>query len=215
MQRPKLVIIGGGGHAKVVIDVFQSAAIYEIVGFTAHTEHEYSLCGVPFLGNDSILPELLNNGVQYFFVAMGDNQLRKRLFLKFVEMGYNPVNAISPMAYISPHAKLGNGVVAMAGVIVNSCAVIGDNVILNTRSGIDHDCVIKSHSHIAPGVSLAGSVHVGEGAFVGVGSSVIPEVNIGEWSVVGAGSVVISDVRSNVTVVGVPANKIIIRDEDK
>lgn len=215
MNRPKVVIIGGGGHAKVVIDVFQSAGIYEIAGYTAHTEHGNNLCGVPFLGDDSVLPDLLNNGVQYFFVAMGNNQIRKKLFLELLEMGFIPVNAISPLAYISPHANMGVGVVAMAGVIVNSCAVIGDNVILNTRSGVDHDCAIESHAHIAPSVSLAGCVNVGEGSFVGVGSSVIPEVNIGEWSIVGAGSVVISDVPSNVTVVGVPANKIIKRDEEQ
>ncbi|CAM2938886.1 acetyltransferase [Paenibacillus sediminis] len=215
MHRNKVVIIGGGGHAKVVIDVIQSADTYELVGFTSHSDQESNLSGIPYLGDDSILPTLLEEGVQYFFVATGNNRLRKKLFYQLIELGFTPINAISPFARISPFAKLGRGIVVMPGAVINAYAVIEDNVIINTLSGIDHDCLIKPHAHIAPGASLAGCVNVGEGAFVGMKSSVIPEISIGEWSVVGAGAAVISDVPSYVTVVGVPAKKIIVRNEER
>ncbi|MCM3040849.1 acetyltransferase [Paenibacillus motobuensis] len=207
----KVVVIGGGGHSKVVIDILQSAGTYEIVGFTDNSDQQRSLCGVPYLGNDGILPELLNKGVLRFIVGLGDNKVRKILFEKICTVGFMPVNAISPFAHISPHAKIGQGVVVMAGAVINPYAVIKDNVIINTLSGIDHDCIIDSHVHIAPGTSLTGCVRVCEGAFVGTGSKITPNVEIGEWSVIGAGAVVISDILPGSTVVGVPAKKIIAK----
>ncbi|MEC2346211.1 acetyltransferase [Paenibacillus barengoltzii] len=206
----KAIVIGGGGHAKVVMDIMQRMGNYELVGFTDN-EEQPELCGVPYLGNDSILPTLLNKGVTHFCVGIGDNRIRKKLFYKLLSIGLTPVNVISPNAYISPYAKLGHGIVIMPGVVVNSHSVIADNVIINTLSGVDHDCRVSSHAHIAPGVSLTGNVIVGEGAFLGTGSKVIPGVCIGEWSTIGAGAVVLSDVPSETTVVGVPADKIINR----
>ncbi|MNW44198.1 putative acetyltransferase EpsM [compost metagenome] len=204
----KVVVIGGGGHAKVVIDILQSADTYEIVGFTDNSDQQSCLCGVPYLGNDTVLPELLNKGVSSFIVGLGDNKIRKILFEKIRTAGFMPVNAISPFAHISPHAKIGQGVAVMAGAVVNPCVIIKDNVIVNTLSGIDHDCVIESHAHIAPGTSLTGCVSVGEGAFVGAGSKIVPGIKIGEWSIIGAGAVVISDILPEITVAGVPAHKI-------
>ncbi|MFD1179408.1 acetyltransferase [Paenibacillus puldeungensis] len=204
----KIIIIGGGGHAKVVIDILQSMETYDIVGFTDNDDQHLSLCGIPYLGNDAILPALLEKGITKFCVAIGDNRLRKKLFHNLVTSGFKPASAISPFAYVSHHAKIGRGVVILPGAVVNSCATIEDNVIINTLSGVDHDCIIYSHAHIAPGASLTGNVTVGEGAFLGAGSKVIPGIEVGEWSIIGAGSVVLSNVPPNVTVVGVPANKI-------
>ncbi|GGG63314.1 acetyltransferase [Paenibacillus radicis (ex Gao et al. 2016)] len=209
MQRDKVVIIGGGGHAKVIIDILNSSNRYDIVGFTSQSNHQQNLCGVQYLGDDSILSSLMLEGIKYCSIAIGDNKIRKKLFDKLVKEGFTPINAISPSAYVSSSARIGNGVVIMPGAVVNASAIIEDNVIINTLTGIDHDCTISAHSHIAPGVSLAGGVFVGEGTFIGVGSSVIPEVKIGEWTVIGAGSAVVNDISSHVTVVGVPAKKYI------
>ncbi|MEK3725869.1 acetyltransferase [Paenibacillus sp. FSL H8-0034] len=209
MQRDKVVVIGGGGHAKVVIDILQSSNNYEIIGFTSPLDSDKSLCGVPYVGDDSNLPALFDKGIRSFFIAIGDNKLRKKLYNNLLEFGFKPINAISPYAHISPYASIGDGVVVMPGSVINACAVLGDNIIVNTLACIDHDCIINSHTHIAPRVSLAGCVNVGEGSFIGIGSSVIPEIKIGEWVIIGAGSAVISDIPSNVKVVGVPARKYI------
>lgn len=206
----RAIIIGGGGHAKVVMDIIQKMGTCELVGFTDNEEHQ-EMCGVPYLGDDSVLPSLLDKGVTRFCVGVGDNRIRKKLFYKLLSIGFTPTNVISPNAYISPYAKLGQGIVIMPGAVVNSHSVIGDNVIINTLSGVDHDCRVSSHAHIAPGVSLTGNVTVGEGAFLGTGSKVIPGVNIGEWSTIGAGAVVLSDISPETTVVGVPADKLINR----
>lgn len=212
MQKKKVVIVGSGGHAKVVIDTFKSENKYEIVGFTAGTEVQTDLCGIPCLGDDSKLTDLLNKGVTGFCVALGDNRLRKKVYLDMINKGFTPVNAISQFSYISPYAELGVGIVVVAGAVVNPYAVVENNVIVNTRAGIDHDCRIGSHAHIAPGASLAGSVSIGEGSFIGAGSNVIPGMNVGEWAIVGAGSTVISDIPANAKVVGVPAKKYIIKE---
>lgn len=203
----KVVVLGGGGHAKVVVDVLKSAGIYQIAGFVAR--EPAAIMDIPHLGDDAVLSELLNKGVSNFIVAIGDNRIRKLLFEKTLSLGFKAVNAISPHAYVSPYAKIGQGVVIMAGAVIQPYTLIEDNVIINTLSGVDHDCAISSHSHIAPGTSLTGNITVEEGAFVGTGSKVIPDITVGKWSVVGAGAVVISDVPPFTKVVGIPANKII------
>ncbi|WP_231637290.1 acetyltransferase [Paenibacillus sp. FJAT-27812] len=209
MITQKVIVIGGGGHSKVVIDILQASDEYEIVGFTSNSDTDKSLLGIRYLGDDSILSSLYESGVQAFIVAIGDNKLRKKIFDSILKMGFEPVNAISPFAHVSKHAKLGRGIVISPGAVINACSEIGDNVIINTLAGIDHDCYIGSNVHIAPRASLAGSVIVGDGSFIGAGCTVIPETSIGEWTVVGAGAVVISDLPSNVKAVGVPAKKYI------
>jgi len=209
MRLEKVVIIGGGPHAKVIIDILQQVSHqYEIVGYVS-LYNDGELLGVPYLGDDSVWLSLKSEGINYFTVAVGDNRIRKKLFEKLVAVGLQPLTLISPAAYVSPSATIGQGVVVMPGAVINTCVEVGQNVIVNTRASIDHDCIISSHTHIAPGTTLAGSVFVGEGSFLGTGSSVIPEIRIEEWVTIGAGSVVISNISSNVTVVGVPAKKIL------
>ncbi|MGG4144501.1 acetyltransferase [Paenibacillus algorifonticola] len=208
----KVVVVGGGGHAKVIIDILQTSGNYEVVGFTSQSDKERSLCGTPYLGDDSTLEELYRSGIQSFFTAVGDNKIRRKIFDRLVEMGFKSVNAISPFACVSSYATIGEGVIIMPGAIINAYACIGDNVIINTKASVDHDCCIGSHVHIAPGSTIAGSVSIGEGTFIGAGSTLIPGIEVGGWSVIGAGSVVISNIPSNVKVVGVPAKKYINKD---
>lgn len=213
MQRKKVIVIGGSGHAKVVIDTLQAMNIYEITGFTSPIFEEQTLCGAAYLGNDHVIPTLNEQGITGFIVAIGDNTLREKLFIKCVKLGMTPINAISPSSYISPHAVIGAGVLIAPGATINAGTVVKDNVIINTLAGIDHDCIISSHVHIAPGATLTGNVKVDVGAMVGAKSTVIPKINIGEWSTVGAGATVIENVVSYSTVVGVPAKKIKQKDD--
>lgn len=206
MNSKAVVIIGSGGHAKVVIELVRAEGKYQIKGCTTgRGESGFVLGDVPILGTDSVLPATLANGAKKAFVAIGDNHLRLRLFVQVSEMGFELINAISPDAVVSPSATLGRGIAIMAGAIINASTQIGDGAIINTNAGVDHDCRIGSGAHIGPGSALAGNVEIGCETFLGVGTCVVPGVRVGSRTIVGAGSVVVRDIPDGVTAMGVPA----------
>jgi len=204
------VIIGGGGHAKVLIESLQAA---QYVGSCVIVDKDKLLwgrqvLGVPVLGDDSLLPELLKQGARFFAVGVGgtgDNGPRRRLFDSAVACGLEPMTVIHPSSIHSPWAKIGMGCQLLPGSIVNAGADIGTNVIINSGSIIEHDCLIGDHVHVASGAVLASTVRVGAGAHIGCGATVRQTISIGEGAVVGAGAVVVKDVPPHITVVGVPA----------
>jgi UDP-perosamine 4-acetyltransferase len=202
-----LVVVGGGGHARVILDVLAQAEEFEVVGFTSREAEEQTTAqsGYPRLGTDEALPELFSSGIRHAFVAVGDNKRREMCFHKLASMGFTLVNVISPYAVISPRASLGLGIGIMPGAVINTGTVIGDGAIVNTNASVDHDCWIGAFAHIAPGTALAGNVKVGSGALLGVGSRVIPGVMIGANSTVAAGAVVIRDLPADLLAAGVPA----------
>jgi UDP-perosamine 4-acetyltransferase len=205
MKPETVVIIGAGGHAKVVIELVRAEGKYEVLGCTDLNGGDYVLGDVPILGTDAVLPSLFMQGVKKAFVAVGDNQLRQCLFTHLLKIGFELANAISPNAVISKSARLGRGVAVMAGSVINASAQIGDGAIINTNAGVDHDCRIGDHAHIGPAAALAGNVEVGLGSFIGIGAAILPGVRIGDRVIVGAGSVVIRDIPNGVTAFGVPA----------
>ena len=202
-----LVILGGGGHAKVVIENLESEGYYSICGYTVTNGEagRQPLLGYPFLGGDDILPRLLDSGVRWAFVAIGDNAARMRCLERVRVLGFSIANAVSSRACVSKRATLGAGVAIMPGAVVNVETRIGDGVIVNTNAGIDHDCEIGDHCHIAPGAAIAGSVKIDTGAFLGIGCRVLPGVRVGSWSVVGGGAVVTSNLPPDSVAIGVPA----------
>jgi UDP-perosamine 4-acetyltransferase len=199
-----VVIIGAGGHAKVVIDLLNSSGV-PIFGLTDVDGSPRRILGAPVLGNDEILPSLFTQGVRHAFVALGDNRLRLAMGTRVHALGFDLVNAISPRATISPSARLGRGVAIMAGAVINADAQIGDLAIINTGAGVDHDTFVGRGSHVGPGAAVAGGVHIGSGALLGVGSSVAPGCSIGEGATIGAGACVIDDIAPDLVAVGVPA----------
>jgi len=204
-MKERVIIVGGGGHAKVVIDILEQTAEVEITGYLAVEEQQDGLYGYRWLGTDGRLGRVIESGVRSAFVAIGDNQRRMASIDTLKSHGFRLINAISPHAVISKYAALAEGIAVMPGAMVNAGAQIGDGVIINTRASIDHDCVIGACAHIAPGVSLAGCVRIGEGVFMGIGSCVIPGVTVGPWTTVGAGGVVVADLPGGVLALGVPA----------
>lgn len=209
-QAISVVGLGAGGHAKVVIEILRADSRFKLAGMLDRNfeKMQDGLMGVPVLGDDSLLPEMLKRGVEGFFIGVGgagDNSPRRRLYELALAEGLRPVCAIHRQAIISASAQLGEGLTVMAGVIVNACAHIGANVIINSGAIIEHDCVVGDHVHIATGARLAGTVYVDEGAHVGVGASVRENVRVGRNSVVGAGTVVVEDVPDNLVVIGNPA----------
>jgi len=199
------VVVGGGGHAKVIIEILQDAGKYEVAGCTVPYPAPNSLLDVPVLGDDSQLSNIYASGVHHAIIAIGNNRLRRKLAQLVVATGFALVNAVSPQAVLSRRVELGVGLAIMAGAVINTCSRIGDGCIINTGATVDHDCVIGNWAHIAPGTNLAGCVKVGDGAFMGIGSRAIPGISVGEWTTVGAGAVVICDLPPGVTAVGVPA----------
>jgi UDP-perosamine 4-acetyltransferase len=203
----KIVVVGGGGHAKVVIEVLLAAG-WEVVGFTdAGTPAGQAFGAVPCLGGDGALPAVRAAGVETAIIALGDNGLRSRLAAAARGLGFALGNAVHPRACLSPSVQLGEGIAVMAGAVINAATAIGDGSIVNTGATVDHDNRIGAFVHIAPGSHLAGYVTVGDGALVGVGATVGRgrPLSIGERAVVGSGSVVIYDVPAGATVVGNPA----------
>jgi len=200
-----VILIGGGGHAKVLVDTIEEASKLEIVGFVAIDEHE-TLYRYPRLGNDDALPSVFASGVRSAVLAIGDNRGRQRSMDILRRCGFKIVNVISTSAVVSKYATLGEGVAVLPGAVVNCDSRLEDGVIVNTNASIDHDSIVGPFAHVGPGVSIAGCVRIEEGVFLGAGSSVIPGVAIGSWTVIGAGAAVVSGLPSNVVAVGVPAS---------
>ncbi len=209
----KIVIIGAGPHAKVVVDVIKSENRYDIIGLVDKVEKS-GFWGIDIIGDDNCLYDLYGRGIKKTVIGIGDNKIRKRLFQQAKEIGFDIINVVSDKAIISQYAQLGCGVVVMPGAIINADTFIGDGCIINTNCSVDHDNYIGEFSHIAPGATLAGSVNIGAGTFCGVGCRIIDGIKIGHNVVIGAGTVIINPIESNSTVVGVPA-KYIKRKEDK
>lgn len=206
----KIVVLGNGGHARSVCDILLQMEIYEIVGLIAVDKTE--IMGIKVLGDDAQLDKLYQQGISKAFVAIGNNQVRRKLTERLYDIGFEMINAISPKAVISSFAHIGTGVAIMPGAIVNAYADIGDGSIINTNSSVDHDVKIGKFCHIAPGCAVCGTTAIGNGSFIGVGSSLIDSISIGENVMIGAGAAVTTDIRSNCLAVGVPAKVIKVYD---
>jgi sugar O-acyltransferase (sialic acid O-acetyltransferase NeuD family) len=209
-NRP-IIILGGGGHAKGLIEILQGYGS-EIIGCIVREPmlEQQEILGAAVLGTDDSI--VLNYQSDEIYLVngigtVGDSQRRQRIFEDFKKIGYSFIDTIHPSAIISPYASLGEGVQILAGAIIQADSVLGDNSILNTNASIDHDCTIGKHVHVSPGAVLCGNVSVGDGSHIGAGAVVIQGIDIGISSVIGAGSVVIRDVGDSITVYGNPARR--------
>ena len=205
----KVIVVGGGGHAKVVIDILEVVGEYKIVGIIdKKLKAGDILFGYPVLGNDDVLPGLLRDGITCVAMGIGgfvDNKLRKQIYIKIKSWGFTFVNAIHPSCIIMPGGSVGEGVVMFPGVVVNSSVIIGNNVILATGSTTDHETVIEDHVLVSAGVSVGAYTRIQEQALIAIGATIVSGVNIGKSSLVAAGAVVLKDVPDSTRVVGIPA----------
>ena len=191
-----LLIIGAGGHGKVVADAAHASGYTDIAflddAWPEKTKNgSWDVCGKPTISQTPT------------FCSVGNNAVREKLFLDF-DLNNAPILA-HPSAIISPSSTIGSGTLFVAGSIVNADARIGRGVILNTACSIDHDCEIGNFAHISPGAHLAGNVRVGERSWIGIGAVVREGIHIGNDVIIGAGSVVVNDIESGAKVCGVPA----------
>ena len=202
MTKP-IIVIGGGGHGKVVASALIEAGA-DVLGCVDPALEVGSgwLGRLCCLGNDQAVLDRptteieLANGVG----SLPGNDVRKAVFRRFVEAGYQFSRVIHPAAVIAVVAVLGEGVQVMANATVQSGVVIGQNTIVNTGAIIDHDCRIGDDVHIAPGAVLSGDVDIANGCHVGTGASIIQGICVGQSAVVGAGAVVTRSVSEAATV---------------
>ena len=205
------VILGCGGHGRVVLDIIRGAGLYEPAGFVDSNPEMTGrrIDGIEVFGSPEDLPALRDRlGVQRAIVAIGDNGVRRALSDEIESIGFELINAIHPSANVARNVTLGRNIVIAAGALVCAHCQIGDSVILNTGCIVDHETLIGTATHICPGSRLAGRVAVESGAFIGIGATIIQSLRIGYEAVVGAGAVVINDVAPMSTVVGVPAREV-------
>ena len=205
------IILGGGGHARVLIDCLQTAGGIQLYGVLDRDNAQWgqTLLSVPILGGDELLADAVAKGVNCFAVGLGgigDNRPRQRLFELGLSFGLEPLTVVHPTAICSRWAKVGPGSQLLPGSIVNAGAQLGANVIVNSGAIVEHDCIIAAHAHVATGARLASTVRVGDGAHIGAGATVKQCITIGAGAIVGAGAVVVKDVPPHMVAVGVPAH---------
>jgi UDP-perosamine 4-acetyltransferase len=204
------VVLGGGGHAAVVIEALWLQASLRPSAVLDNDARRWGrhIGPVPISGGDDLIPALMRDGVSSFIVGLGgssDNAPRARLFDLGRRYGLEPLTICHPAAVCSPSITIGKGSVVLALAVVNAGAVVGEDVIINTGVIVEHHCIVESHVHLATGSTLCGGVRVGEGAHIGAGAVVRQGMVIGARAVVGAGAVVVDDVPPDTTVVGLPA----------
>ena len=206
----RLVIIGCGGHGRVILDIAQRNR-YQVLCFLDDDplKHGKRYGGVIVKGPTSLLGDWpLSRRPQGIAVAVGDNHRRARIFAKVRSWGFKTPNIIHPQAIIGTNVELKEGDVVMAGAVINPGTQLGSNVCVNTGVIIDHDCLLRDHCHIFPGVTLTGGVEVGQFSSVGSGAVVNPYVKVGRDAFIGSGAVVVRNVPDGLVVVGVPAKKL-------
>jgi UDP-perosamine 4-acetyltransferase len=206
----RVVGLGAGGHAKVVVAILQAAGEHDVLGLLDPRPelHGTDVLGIRVLGGDELLAGLRTDGARGAFLGAGavrDTALRRGLFSLMLEEGLQPISAVHPRAIVDRDARLGAGATVMAAAVVQPGANLGDAVIVNTGAIVEHDCALADHVHVATGATLAGGVEVGAGTVIGAGATVLPGVKLGAQATVGAGAVVTRDVADGATVVGVPA----------
>lgn len=209
----KIVLVGAGGHCKVVIDIINSSYLFEIAGITdkSYNSGSKNILEYPVLGNDDILKKLYSEDITHAFCcvgALGNMEIRDRIFDNLKGIGFAVPSIVHKNAYVSIYSEISEGTCVAAGAIVNPGAVISENCIINTGAVIEHDCMIGRNTHISPNACIAGGVKIGKGCHIGMGSNIIQGVEIGDNVTIGAGAVVINDIPSNTTAVGIPAKLI-------
>ena len=212
MNKEKLILIGGGGHCKSVIEVIELEDKFEIAGIIdLPGKLNSEISGYKILWNDSDIESLVKKNY-HFIITLGQIKSaasRVKLFGKLQILKANMPVIISPLAFVSKHSIIGKGTVVMHHAIVNSGVKTGINCILNSKSLLEHDVEIGNHCHISTNSVINGETKIGEMVFVGSGSVINNNLSIHSNTVIGSGSVVIKNIESPGNYCGNPAKKLL------
>lgn len=197
----RLIIIGAGGHGKVIADAALKNGYTNICCIDDHAKGE--IMGFPIIGTCEDI-ERLNDKNTDFIIGIGNNSIRKTIAEAH---NVNWVSIVHPSAQIAFNAEIGKGTVVMANAVVNVCATVGEHCIINTGAIVEHDNVIENYAHISPNVALGGTVRIGLLTHVGIGATVKNNTEICSECTIGAGAVVVKNIKEPGTYVGVPIRK--------
>jgi len=204
----KLLLLGGGGHCKSVLDSLLPAKEYAAIGIVEKGRgNGDSVFGVPVVGIDEDLRQLFTQGYHYAFFAVGSTAnpgLRMKFYNELKRYGFQIPNIFDPSAVVSSRAELGEGVFVGKNAVVNAEAKIGTGTIINTSAVVEYEAEIGDFVHIGPGALITGGVVIGNYAHIGTGSIVKKKINIGAYAMIGAGSVVNNDIREAMIASGNP-----------
>ncbi len=210
-MKENILIIGGGGHAKVIISILKRNDAYNIIGYTDKI-NKGTLLGIKYLGTDTVLSKFYKENIcRKAILGVGqvlNNNFRQKVIKNILEIGFNFPAIISNTAIVNEDVEIGNGTVVFDGAIINTGTKIGKYSIINTGAIIEHDCQISDFTHIAPGAVLSGGVKVKKNTMIGAGATVIQNIKIGGNIIIGAGAVVIKDCNKKGIYAGVPSVKI-------
>ncbi len=190
----KVYLYGASGHAKVVMDIIKQSH-YEVPCLVDDNPKVNELVGLPVVHS--------SEGLSPMIVTIGDCQIRRKVVEKLSDREY--LTAVHPKALVADSVRIGAGTVVMAGTILNSFASVGNHCIINTGASIDHDCVIGNFVHVAPHCTLCGEAKIGDGTWIGAGTTIIQGIHVGKDCFIGAGSVVVKDIPDNSLCYGNPA----------
>ncbi|HSV88017.1 MAG TPA: NeuD/PglB/VioB family sugar acetyltransferase [Bacteroidales bacterium] len=208
-MKQDIILVGSGGHAKVVVDIMDEMGSFNIVGITSKELNPGSVFqGYPVLGNDSVLSEYQRRGIKYVAMGIGgyrDNSQRKNVFEFIKALGLSFINIIHPSAIVSKTVKLGEGVVIFPGAVLNTDVFVGNNTIIATGSTIDHETEIGNHVLVSAGVTVGAYSKIEDNVLIALGAKIISGVYIKANALVAAGAVVVKDVEKSERVFGIPA----------
>lgn len=202
----QLIIVGASGHGKVVADIAMKMNRWERIVFLDDDISIKKLIGLDVVG--TTIEAINYKDKADFFVAIGNNIIRKKIQENFIVQGLNIVTLVHRNAVIGTDVEIGVGTVVMAGVVINSSTRIGNGCIINTSSSVDHDNEIKDYVHLSPGVRTAGNVKINHTTWLGIGSVVSNNIYICEECKIGAGAAVVDSIEQPGLYLGVPARKI-------
>lgn len=200
----KLLLIGGGGHCRSVLDTLTELNIFDEIGIV---DKSLKSSNLNIVGTDNDLPDLFENGWKYAFItvgSIGNTDSRRTLYLQAQNIGFEFPIIVDKSAIVSRNAQIGEGTFIGKRVVVNTESVIGTCGIINTGAIIEHDCKLGDFVHIAPGTTICGEGKIGNDSHIGAGSSVRQQISIGENCLIGVGSAVVSDIPDNSIAYGNP-----------
>ncbi len=207
-MNPPVIILGAGGHAKVLLDIILASG-REIKGILAPDRNFWGkeIKGIPIIGGDDCIDDYRPGDIEIVngIGSIGDPSVRTKVFTAMKNKGFSFVTVIHLSAVIGSNIVFGEGVQIMAGAIIQPGCRIGDNVIVNSGVIMDHDCRIGDHVHLAPGVVLSGEVNIGPKTHIGTGACLIQGITIGGSAMIAAGAVVVNDIPEGMLARGVPA----------
>lgn len=190
-MKEKILLIGGGGHSRAVVDILLHQQLFEIAGFVDTQVINYK--GITTLGNDSDLKVLFNSGIRFAFICVGalaNTGLREKLFFTLREVGFYFPNVIHSSVVLGDNVQIGVGNFIGAGVIVNGNTKIGNNCLINTGVILEHDVILEDHVHLSPRATVCGGTKIGANSFIGAGSTILESLEISAKTVIGASSLV-------------------------